>query len=153
MDVRFSIRVLRKSPGFMIVAVLTLALAIGANAVIFGMLNGLILRRLDVPQSESLYGIERSDEDNPVQSYPDYLDLRDLNRSFDSLAAYRITEAGLDTGGNPSRVFLFEVSGLPRRITHTAVSSTYLHKSEYLTLGVDGKTTAFRHSKGAAFSL
>jgi predicted permease len=111
MDLRFSIRVLRKSPGFTIVAVLTLALAIGANAVVFGMLNGLILRAVDVPQPESLYGIERSDEDNPVQSYPDYLDLRDRNRSFESLAAYKITEAGLDTGTEPSRVFLFEVSG------------------------------------------
>jgi predicted permease len=111
MDVRFSIRVLRKSPGFTIVAVLTLALAIGANAVVFGMLNGLVLRAVDVPQPESLWGIERSDEDNPVESYPDYLDLRDRNRSFDSLAAYRITEAGLDTGENTSRVFLFQVSG------------------------------------------
>src|SRR5207248_11428187 len=110
-DTRFSLRVLRKSPGFAIVAVFTLALAIGANAVVFGVLNGLILRPVDVPQSESLYGIERSDDDNPVQSYPDYLDFRDRNRSFDSLAAYRITEAGLDTGENPSRVFLFEVSG------------------------------------------
>jgi predicted permease len=111
MDVRFSIRVLRKSPGFTIVAVLTLALAIAANAVVFGLLNGLILRPLNVPQSENLYGIERSDRDDPVQSYPDYLDLRDRNRSFESLAAYRITEAGLDTGQSPSRVFLFQVSG------------------------------------------
>jgi predicted permease len=111
MDVRFSIRVLRKSPAFTFVAVLTLALAIGANAVVFGLLNGLILRPVDVPQPESLYGIERSDEDNPVESYPDYLDFRDLNHSFDSLAAYRITEAGLDTGETPARAFLFEVSG------------------------------------------
>jgi len=104
-------RVLRKSPGFTVAAVLTLALAIGANAVMFGLLNGLILRPVNVPQPESLYGIERSDDENPVQSYPDYLDLRDRNRSFESLAAYRITEAGLDTAQNPSRVFLFEVSG------------------------------------------
>jgi hypothetical protein len=110
-DVRFSIRVLRKSPGFAFVAVLTLALAIGANAVVFGILNGLILRPVDVPQPKSLYGIERSDEDNPVESYPDYVDLRDRNRSFESLAAYRISEAGLDTGENASRVFLFQVSG------------------------------------------
>jgi len=110
-DVRFSLRVLRKSPGFTIIAVLTLALTIGANAVVFGVMNGLILRPPNVPHAESLYGIERSDDDDPVQSYPDYLDLRDRNRSFESLAAYRIAEAGLDTGENPSRVFLFEVSG------------------------------------------
>lgn len=111
LDVRYSFRVLRKSPGFTIVAVATLALAIGANALVFGALNALILRPLNVPRSESLYGIERSDDDNPVQSYPDYLDLRDRNRSFEHLAAYRITEAGLDAGENPSRVFGFEVSG------------------------------------------
>ena len=110
-DVRYGLRVLRKSPGFTIVSVLTLALTIGANALVFGVLNGLILRPLNVPRAESLYGIERSDEDDPVQSYPDYLDLRDRNRSFESLAAYRITEAGLDAGENPSRVFGFEVSG------------------------------------------
>src|SRR5712692_61311 len=97
-DVRFSLRVLRKSPGFTITAVLTLALAIGANAVVFGVLNALILRPLNLPHPHSLYGIERSDEDLPVQSYPDYVDLRDRNRSFESLAAYRISEAGLDTG-------------------------------------------------------
>jgi predicted permease len=110
-DIRYSLRILRKSPGFTSVAVLTLALAIGANAVVFGMLNGLILRPMNLPDSQSLYGIERVGEDVPVQSYPDYIDLRDRNRSFDSLAAYRIDEAGLDTGENPSRVFLFLTSG------------------------------------------
>jgi predicted permease len=110
-DVRFSLRALRKSPGFTITAVVTLALAIGANAVVFSILNGLILRPLNVPQARSLYGIERVGEDDPTESYPDYLDLRDRNRSFDGLAAYRITEAGLDTGENPSSAFLFETSG------------------------------------------
>ncbi|MBV8808917.1 MAG: ABC transporter permease [Acidobacteriaceae bacterium] len=110
-DMRFSVRVLRKSPGFTTTAVITLTLAIGANAVVFGVLNGLILRPLNLPHPESLYGIERSDDDDPVQSYPDYLDLRDRNRSFESLAAYRIIEAGLDAGNNASRVFGYEVSG------------------------------------------
>jgi predicted permease len=110
-DIRFSFRVLRKSPGFSVIAVLTLALAIGANAVVFGLVNGLILRPVNVPHADSLYGIERSDEDDPVQSYPDYVDLRDRNRSFESLTAYRITEAALDTGDNVSRSFLFEVAG------------------------------------------
>jgi len=110
-DLRYSLRVLRKSPGFALVAIATLALAIGANAVVFGLLNGLILRPVNVPHPESLYGIERSDKNDPVQSYPDYLDLRDRNRSFDSLAAYRIAEAGMDAGDVTSRLFGYEVSG------------------------------------------
>ena len=110
-DVRFSVRMLRKSPGFTIAAVLTLALAIGANAVVFGMLNGLLLRPLNVPRAESLYSIQRGHETYILQSYPDYLDLRDRNRSFDGLAAYNIVQAGLDTGQNPSSTWLFEVSG------------------------------------------
>jgi predicted permease len=110
-DVRFSLRMLRKSPGFTIAAVLTLALAIGANAVVFGMLNGLLLRPLNVPRAQSLYAIQRGNETYILQSYPDYLDLRDRNRTFDGLAAYNIAQAGLDTGHNPSSAWLFEVSG------------------------------------------
>jgi predicted permease len=110
-DLRFSLRMLRKSPGFAIAAVLTLALAIGANAVVFGMLNGLLLRPLNVPRAQSLYAVQRGNATYIVQSYPDYLDLRDRNRSFDGLAAYTIAQAGLDTGKNPSTAWLFEVSG------------------------------------------
>ncbi len=110
-DVRFSLRLLRKSPGFTLTAVATLALAIGANAVVFGLLNGLILRPLNMPRAESLYGIERASDKVGNESYPNYLDLRDRNRSFDALAAWNVARAGLDTGESPSRAWVFEVSG------------------------------------------
>lgn len=110
-DVRFTLRMLRKSPGFTIAAVVTLALGIGANAVVFGVLNGLILRPLNVPQAQSLYGIERGNDKAVNQSYPDYLDLRDRNRSFDGLAAYNVAPVGLDTGNNPSSAWIMEVTG------------------------------------------
>jgi predicted permease len=109
-DVRIAFRVLRKSPGFAATAILTLALAIGANAVVFGVLNALILRPLNVPQAESLYGIEHENEYG-YQSYPNYRDLRDRNRSFDGLAAFSINEEVLDTGNNPSAAWNYETSG------------------------------------------
>jgi len=110
-DCRYGLRQLRKNPGFTAVAVVTLAVAIGANAVVFGVLNALILHPLNMPDSESLYGIQHGNEASSYQSYPDYLDLRDRNHSFNGLAAYNVAQAGLDTGENPSRVWLYEVSG------------------------------------------
>jgi predicted permease len=110
-DLRFSLRQLRKSPGFTLAAVLTLALAIGANAVVFGLLNALILRPLNVPHPESLYGIEHGPDKDAGESYPDYVDLRDRNRSFDSMALFGIVMVGLDTGKNPAQVMGYEVSG------------------------------------------
>ena len=108
-DVRYSLRVLAKSPGFTATAVLTLALAIGANAVVFGILNALILRPVNVPHVESLFEIQRGGWG--YQSYPDYLDMRDRNRSFDGLAASTITAAGLATGSTPVRAWIYEVTG------------------------------------------
>src|ERR1035438_6147923 len=110
-DLRFSIRQLRRSRGITIAAVLTLALAIGANAIVFGIMDGLILRPLNVPQSESLYGTHYGD--NPAwQSYPNYLDLRDRNRSFEELAAFSmVLGVGLDTGKNPTVANGFAATG------------------------------------------
>jgi predicted permease len=109
-DVRYAVRVLAKSPGFTAVAVLTLALAMGANAVVFGVLNALVLRPVDVPQAETLWGIQRKVDRYGAESYPNYLDLRDRNRTFDALAVYDIYTAGLDAGDGSSRVWLETVS-------------------------------------------
>jgi predicted permease len=110
-DLRYALHVLRKSPGFTVVTVLTLALGIGANAVVFGVMDGLILRPLHVPQAESLWGLERGGYKSVTESYPDYLDLRDRNRSFDGLAAYNVASVGVDTGNNPSAAWTLEVTG------------------------------------------
>jgi len=110
-DLRHSLRVLAKSPGFTAVAIVTLALAIGANAVVFGVFNGLVLRPLNVPDPESLYGVGQSTDHDTSHSYPDYLDLRDRNRSFDGLAAYKFAVAGLDTGQNSPPNWFYEVTG------------------------------------------
>jgi predicted permease len=110
-DLRFALRQLRKSPGFSVAAILTVAMAIGANSVVFSVMNGLILRPLDVPEARSLYGIERASDKDASQSYPNYLDLRDRNRSFDGLAAYSIAQVALDMGENPSLVWGMETSG------------------------------------------
>ena len=86
-DLRYTARQLRKSPGFTIAAIVTLALAIGANAVVFSILNAFIIRPLNVPHSENLFALWRMPQNNMAESYPDYLDLRDRNHSFDSLLA------------------------------------------------------------------
>jgi predicted permease len=109
-DTRFALRQLRRSPGFTVAAVFTLALAIGANAVVFSVMNAFIIRPLNVPNAQSLYGLFRPGNDGGA-SYPDYLDLRDRNRSFDALVAYNIVEAGLDTGKDPEKVWGYEVTG------------------------------------------
>jgi len=110
-DLRFAARMLRKSPSFTVAAVLTLAVAIGANAVVFGALNALVLRPLNVPRAQNLYVIGRTNDAFGYESYPNYIDLRDRNRSFDGVAASNFTGGGLDTGNNPSRVWGYEVSG------------------------------------------
>lgn len=96
-------------------AVVTLALAIGANAVVFSVLNALVLRPLNVPHADSLYMLERDygSDTSPSESYPDYRDLRDRNRSFDSLVLYNIMGGvGFDTGhGNPTVLWPYMVSG------------------------------------------
>ncbi len=108
-DLKYAWRRLRKSPSFAITAILTLALGIGANAVVFSVLNALVLHTLNVPNSKSFYSIEERGQS--LNSYPDYQDLRDRNRSFDGVLALNFAAAGLDTGGDPSQIWLYEASG------------------------------------------
>ncbi|HKW97395.1 MAG TPA: ABC transporter permease [Bryobacteraceae bacterium] len=92
-DIRYSFRTLRRQPAFVAVAVLSLALAIGANSAIFSFADAVLLRPPAVPDPSRLLDVTNATPDNLLEgmSCPDYRDLRDKNRSFAGLAAYRIT--------------------------------------------------------------
>jgi predicted permease len=112
-DLRYAARQLRKSPGFALTAILTLAVAIAANAVVFSVLNALVLRPLNLPGAESLFNIE--DRGQPLNSYLDFRDLRDRNRAFSGIALYRFESVGLDTspatGSDSQLAWIYEASG------------------------------------------
>jgi predicted permease len=110
-DLRYALRQLRHSPGFAFTAILTLALGIGANVIVFGVLNAIVLHPLNVASADRLFQIEQKDPGNFTQSYPDYLDYRARSSAFSDLAAYRIDEGALSMGGSAQRCWLYEVSG------------------------------------------
>jgi predicted permease len=110
-DFRHAMRQLRKSPGFAITAVLTLALAIAANVSVFSVLNALVLRPLNVDGSERLVQIVHKPRGYISQSYPDYIDYHSQNTTFSEMAVYRIGSAGLSTGATAYKSWMYEVSG------------------------------------------
>jgi predicted permease len=109
-DARFGLRMMRRSPGFTLVAVLTLAIGIAANAVVFSVLNALVLRPIDLPDAKNLYLVEYGKQ-HFEQSYPDYLDVRDRTRGFEGVLAFRVAAAGVDNGHGSSQAWLWEASG------------------------------------------
>ncbi len=104
-NLRYALRQLRKSPGFTLTVVLTLALGVGANSVVFSVLNALILRPLALPDAQQLVFFNRvgattgNSSSSPAQSFPDYRELRNANHSFSGLAAYRFERTGVDLAG------------------------------------------------------
>ncbi len=106
-DIRYSLRTLRRQPGFAGVAVLSLALAIGANSAIFSFADALLLRPLPVPDPSALFDVTNTTPDSPLEgmSFPDYRDLRDRSRSFAGLAAYRLAPVSAAAGpATPARI-------------------------------------------------
>jgi putative ABC transport system permease protein len=126
-DFKYGIRMLKKSPGFTIVAVLALTLGIGANAAIFSVLNVTLFRQLPFPNPDQLMVVGESNQQvapNRLTISPgNYIDYRDQNNSFQSLAVYRITS---QTGFNLSGV------EVPERVAGAIISANMLP-----TLGVN----------------
>ena len=109
-DIRYGVRQLRRSPGFAVTAILTLALGIGANVIVFGVLNAMILRPLNVTEADRLFEVVQKDPGYGNQSYPDYLDYRSRNTTFSEMATYRMGLAGLSSGGSAQKSWEYEVS-------------------------------------------
>jgi predicted permease len=113
-DIRFALRMLRKSPGFTIVAVLTLALGIGANTAVFGLVNAAFFRALPYPHAERLAFLwqnnERTGETEGTVSYPNYADWRVQSHSFEDMAFIGAEEVLLAKGDTLQHVRVAEVS-------------------------------------------
>ena len=114
-DLRYSLRILTKNPGFTIIAVMTLALGIGANTTIFSVVNAVLLRPLPYPDSNrlvTLWGIKKSvGLGGPITiCETDYPVWRDQNRVFDAMAGFRWETANLTGAGEPGRLIGFAVT-------------------------------------------
>ena len=111
-DIRFAVRVLRHNRGFAGVAVLTLALGIGANTALFSVVNGVLLNPLPFPDPDALVALyaKTSTFSQSSISYPNFEDWQRQNRSFAHLAAFRADDYNLTGSGEPERLHAHMVS-------------------------------------------
>ena len=110
-DLRFALRQMRRAPGFASTAVLILALGITANVIVFGVLQALILRPLDVPHPDRVMTLAHTKQTYPIFAYPEIRDVRNDNTVFSAVAAYAIGDFGLEVEGVTRPIWGWEVSG------------------------------------------
>ena len=105
-DLHYGFRMLKKSPGFAVIAILTLALGIGVNTTIFSVVNGVLINPLPFPQSHQLVSLFEKIPNfkNGSISYPNFVDWRSMNRTFSGMAAYRSQGLNLSGSGEPERL-------------------------------------------------
>lgn len=113
-DIRFAIRRLRKTPTFALIAIISLALGIGANASIFSLVNTALLRPLPVDKPEELriiYGTIQQGKVDTIFSYLNYKDFRDRGKNVIDIAAYRFVPLSMNHQGQNKRLWGYLVSG------------------------------------------
>ena len=113
-DLRHALRLLVKSPGFTLVAVLTLALGTGVNTTVFSLINGILLRPMPVAHPEQIVVLAARQEGSPgfqSFSYPDYQDIRSQTDAFSDILAYRVSLVGLSVDGKGEHCVVSRVTG------------------------------------------
>jgi putative ABC transport system permease protein len=114
-DLKYGWRMLRRNPGFAFVAILTLAIGIGANAAIFTVINTILIRPLPFVQSSRLVAIFETDANRGIihgtASAAEFLDWQDMNHVFQSMAAFRPSSVTLTGDGEPEQRYGVQVSG------------------------------------------
>jgi len=112
-DIRYAIRSLIKRPGFVAIAVITLALGIGANTAIFSLVNTVLLRSLPVERPGEIVSVAARGKNDSFSafSYPNYKDFRDRNEVLSGLLVYRFVPLSLSRGSANERIWGYEVSG------------------------------------------
>jgi macrolide transport system ATP-binding/permease protein len=112
-DLRYGLRMLLKTPGFTAIAVLSLALGIGANTAIFSLLNTAVLRPLPIEKPDEMVGFNNTEEQRlfPTFSYPNYKDFETRNQVFSGVMAYRFAPLSLSHDGINERLWGYVVTG------------------------------------------
>src|SRR5215204_6060002 len=105
-DLRYGARMLAKQPGFTLIAVLTLALGIGANTAIFSLVDKVMIRKLPVDEPERLVVVSATSTRglSTAFTYPDFADYRDGDQIFDGLVCYAQRALTLNDGGQTERI-------------------------------------------------
>jgi putative ABC transport system permease protein len=113
-DLRYGCRMLAKSPAFTLIAVLSLALGIGANTAIFSLVNASLLKPIPVQDPARLAAVFMTDQRNPGNlplSHLNFKDLRDQNQVFSGMAAFTFAQVNRSTGGESEQELIQVVSG------------------------------------------
>jgi len=137
-DLRYGARMLRKNPGFTLIAVVTLALGIGANTAIFSVVNAVLLRPLQYADPDRLVQVwqnfPQSGANQVTVSAPEFLDYKDQNRVFERIAAFRPQGFTLTGGAEPELIFGIRISAdlFPALGVTPALGRTFLPEEDQI---------------------